>query len=222
MTERQRELRIKQLKEKRRRTWRRMAIGLRLLLGSIVLLLVAWLLVGVTKSVRMNELKKQSAQLAHLEEDLSNYSVQNETVEALVREYDELLKAYEQSPKSEQQKLLEQYEDEIINLNHEIEDYSQEAAELKEKIDHYKKLLNIGAKVEVTLPEPETTEEIPTESAEQPPVEETPAEQPPVEQPPVEQPPVEQPPVEQPPVEEPPVEEPPVEIPGEDGDFEHE
>ena len=202
MNERQKALRIKQLKEKRRRAWRRMAIGLRLLLGTIILLLVAWLLVGVTKRVRMNELSKQSAQLAHLEEDFAKYREQNETMEALIREFDEALAKYEQAPKSEQQKLLEQYEDEIINLNHEIEDQSLEAAEVKEKIAYYKKLLNISAREEVTLPEPETTEEVPTE----------PAEQPPVEQPPVEQPPVEQPPVEQP----------PVEIPSDDGDFEHE
>ena len=184
MTERQKALRIKQLKEKRRRAWRRMAIGLRLLAGAIVLLLVAWLLVGVTRSVRMNELKKQNAQLAHLEEDFSKYKEQNETMEALIREFDEALAKYEQSPKSEQQKLLEQYEDEIINLNHEIEDHSQEAAEVKEQIAFYKKLLNISAREEVTLPEPETTQEIPTESAGQPPEEQPTAEQPPVEQPP--------------------------------------
>ena len=132
----------------------------------------------------MNELKKQNAQLAHLEEDFARYSEQNETMEALIREFGEALAKYENSPKSEQQKLLEQYEDEIINLNHEIEDQSQEAAEVKERIAFYKKLLNISAREEVTLPEPETTQEIPTESAEQPT-----AEQPPVEQPTVERPP---------------------------------
>ncbi len=210
MTERQKALRIKQLKEKRRRAWRRMAIGLRLLAGAIVLLLVAWLLVGVTRSVRMNELKKQNVQLSRLEEDFDRYSEQNETMEAMIRDYEEKLKKYEDSPKSQQQMLLEQYEDEILNLNHELEDVSLEAAEVQEKIASYKKLLGIGAKEEVTLPEPETTEEIPTQP------EETPA------QPPVEHPPVEQPPVEQPPVEQPPVEQPPEEILGEDGDFEHE
>ena len=216
MTERQKALRIKQLKEKRRRLWRRMAIGLRLLAGTIVLLLVVWLLVGVTRSVRMNELKKQNVQLSRLEEDLESYSKQNETMEAMIRDYEEALRKYEDSPKSQQQMLLEQYEDEIVNLNHELEDVSLEAAEVQEQIASYKKLLGIGAKEEVTLPEPETTEEIPTLP------EETSVEQPPVEQPPVEQPPVKQPPVEQPPVEQPPVEQPPEEYLGEDGDFEHE
>jgi|GEM_PF-3404106 len=158
MTERERELRIKHLKEKRRRTWRRMAIALRLLVISIIVLLIAWLLVGVTRGVRMNELKKQDAELAHLEENFEKYNEQNETMAERIREYDEVLKKYEDAPKSELQQRLEQYEDEIVNLGHEIEDHSQEAAEVKKQIAFYKDLLKIDSKEEVTLPEPESEE----------------------------------------------------------------
>ena len=164
MTDRERALRIKRLKEQRRRTWRRMAIGLRLLVGAIVLLLVVWLLVGVTKRVRMSELAKQNVQLTRLEEDLSRLQEQNNTMKGLIRDADEALSKYKDIPKTEQQKRLEQYEDEIVNINHEIEDASQEAAELKEKIAFYKKLLSISAKEEITLPEPVTEEVLPTES----------------------------------------------------------
>lgn len=163
MTERERALRIKHLKEQRRRTWRRMAIGLRLLAGAIVILLVVWLLVGVTKRVRMSELAKQNAQLTRLEEDLATLERQNKTVEELIRACEEALSAYKDTPKTEQQKRLEQYEDEIVNLNHEIEDASLEAEELKAKITEYKKLLSINPREEVTLPEQVTEEVIPTE-----------------------------------------------------------
>ena len=183
MTDRERALRIKRLKEQRRRTWRRMAIGLRLLVGAIVLLLVAWLLVGVTKRVRMSELAKQNVQLTRLEEDLSRLQEQNNTMKGLIRDADEALSKYKDIPKTEQQKRLEQYEDEIVNINHEIEDASQEAAELKEKIAFYKKLLSISAKEEITLPEPVTEEVLPTESVPGGEIVEQPTQQTPVEPP---------------------------------------
>ncbi len=183
MTERERALRIKRLKEQRRRMWRRMAIGLRLLVGAIVILLVVWLLVGVTKRVRMSELAKQNAQLTRLEEDLSTLEKQNKTVEDLIRTIEEALSAYKDTPKTEQQKRLEHYEDEIVNLNHEIEDASQEAEEVKAKIAEYKKLLSINPREEVTLPEPVTEEVIPTEAIPGGEIIEQPTQQIPVEQP---------------------------------------
>ncbi|MBR6365168.1 MAG: hypothetical protein IKS10_03585 [Lachnospiraceae bacterium] len=192
MTERERALRIKRLKEQRRRAWRRMAIGLRLLVAAIAILLVVWLLVGVTKRVRMSELAKQNAQLTKLEEDLTKLEQQNKTVEDLIRACDEALAKYKDVPKTEQQKRLEQYEDEIVNLNHEIEDASLEAAEVQKQIAEYKKLLSISAKEEVTLPEPVTEEVLPTEENPGGEVVEQPTQLVPVEQP-TQQVPVEQP-----------------------------